>query len=194
MKKCLPTVGQLSIICLVFALGLAGWAKPAWTFHKERKIVKQVVDIHKEIGHHLEEGKLDWHHLGEELTVIAKPVRDLGHHDKVDLFKPLEDAVRNQDQAALEKAFQKIFMYLVRENLHRSEDSAGNLEKTMTGFIQNARMAYGPLAEKPGSADNHVDRIFQEMEMIAKEAGTLKARLLEKNKELEAELDEPHGH
>jgi hypothetical protein len=194
MIKYLPNIGQLATICLVFALVYAGWAKPAWSFHKEQKIVKQVVGIHKEIEHHLEEGKLDWHHLGEELEVIAKPVRDLGHHDKVDLYKPLEEAVRGQDQAALEKAFQKIFIYLVRENLHRSEDSAGNLEKTMMGFIQNARMAYGPLAEKPGSGDNHVDRIFQEMEMIAKEAGALKAKLAEKEKELEAELGETHGH
>jgi hypothetical protein len=194
MRKYLPSVRRLAIICFVFALALAGWAKPALSFHKERKIVKQVVDIHKEIQNHLDEGKLDWHHLGEELIVIAKPVRDLGHHDKVDLFKPLEDAVRSEDEAALEKAFQKIFFYLMRENLHRSEDSAGNLEKTMTGFIMNARMAYGSLVDKPGSANKQVDRIFQEMEMIAKEAGTMKARMLEKTKELEAQLSGNLGH
>lgn len=194
MRKYLPTVGRPAMICLASALLLAGWAKPAWTFHKERKIVEQVVSIHQEIGQHLDEGKLDWHHLGEELTVIAKPVRDLGHHDKVDLFKPLEDSVRNQDLAALEKAFEKISFYLVLENLHRSEDSAGNLEKTMAGFIMNARKAYGSLALKPPAADEQVARIFQEMEMIAQEAGTMKAKLVEKNKELEAQLKRSLGH
>ena len=194
MRKYLPTIGRLAILGFASALLLAGWAQPAWTFHKERKTVEKIAAIHKEIRHHLEEGKLDWHHLGEELTEIAKPVRDLGHHDKVDLFKPLEDSVRSQDPAALEKAFAKIFSYFVRENLHRSEDSAGKLEKTLVGFIGNARIAYSSLADKPGSSAKHVDRIFQEMETIAREARALKVKLSEKNKELEAELGETDGH
>lgn len=194
MRRSLPIFGRLAIVGFVSTLLLGSGAKPSWSFHKERKVVEQVVSIHKEIGHHMEEGKLDWHHLGDELKVIAKPIRDLGHHDKVDLYKPLEDAVRIQDQAALEKAFQNIFLYLTLENIHRSEDSAGNLEKTMMGFIKNAQMAYGPLANTPGPEETHVDRIFQEMEMIAREARTLKAKLVEKKKELEAELTEPHGH
>ncbi len=188
MRKYLLAIGRMALLSLAFALLFATWAKPAWAFHKERKTVEKIVSIHKEIEHHLDEGKLDWHHLGEEFTEIAKPVRDLGHHDKVNLFKLLEDAVRNQDPSALEKTFQKISFYLVRENLHRSEDSAGKLEKTVIGFIDNARMAYGSLAGKSQSMDKSVDQIFKEMKMIAREAQTLKAKLAEKKKELETQL------
>ncbi|HEA66676.1 MAG TPA: hypothetical protein ENI07_07640 [Desulfobacterales bacterium] len=188
MRKYLLAIGRMALLSLAFALLFTGWAKPAWAFHKERKTVEKIVSIHKEIEHHLDEGKLDWHHLGEEFTEIAKPVRDLGHHDKVNLFKLLEDAVRNQDPSALEKTFQKISFYLVRENLHRSEDSVGKLEKTVIGFIDNARMAYGSLAGKSQSVDKSVDQIFQEMKMIAREAQTLKAKLAEKKKELETQL------
>lgn len=185
MRKYLFAISRMALLSLAFALLFATWAKPAWAFHKEKKTVEKIVSIHKEIEHHLDEGKLDWHHLGEELEEIAKPVSDLGHHDKVNLFKLLEDAVRSQDPSALEKVFQKIFIYLVRENLHRSEDSAGKLEKTVIGFIDNARMAYVPLTGKSKSVDKEVNRIFQEMKMIAREARTLEAKLAEKKKELE---------
>ncbi len=45
------------------------------------------------------------------------------------------------------------------ENLHLSEDNAGKLEKTLTGYIENARIAYGPLAAKLDSADDRVKKI-----------------------------------
>ena len=194
MRKYLPTIKQLAIFGFAATLLLVGWVKPGWTFHKERKTVEKIAAMQKEILHHLEEGKLDWHHLEEELTDIAKPVRELGHHDKVDLFKPLEDSVHSQDKGALEKAFEKILSYLISENLHRSEDSAGNLEKTLVGFIENARMAYGSLAHKPQAADKQVDRIFKEMKMIARQAQALKAKLAEKKKELDAQIGGTHGH
>ncbi len=188
--KRFTTLGQLAILSLVSMLLVAGWAKPGLTFHKERKTVQQLVSAHKEIHHHMEEGKLDWHHLEEELKPLAGPIRDLGHHDNVDLYEPLVNSVRRQDQSGLEAAFEKIFFYLVRENLHRSEDSAGKVEKTIKGFVENARMAYGQLADISGSKDERVDHMFREMETIAGEAQALKAKLLAKNKELEALLSE----
>jgi hypothetical protein len=142
----------------------------------------------------MEEGKLDWHHLEEELKPLAEPIRDLGHHDNVDLYEPLINSARRQDQSGLEAAFEKIFFYLVRENLHRSEDSAGKVEKTIKGFVENARMAYGQLADISGSKDERVDHMFREMEMIAGEVQALKAKLLAKNKELEALLSEALKH
>lgn len=193
MRKYLFAINKIALLSLAFALLFTAWAQPVRAFHKERKTVQKIVSIHKEIGHHMEEGQLDWHHLGEEFTEIAKPVRDLGHHDKVNLFKLLEDAVAGQDPLALEKVFRKIFSYLLQENLHRSEDSTGKLEKTVIGFIDNARMAYGPLAGKSESADKEVNRIFQEMKMIAQEARALQTQLAEKKKELAPYLKESQG-
>ncbi|NIM44380.1 MAG: hypothetical protein GTO54_01910, partial [Nitrososphaeria archaeon] len=154
----------------------------------------KVVATYKELQHHLEEGKLDWHHLGEELKDIAKPIRDLSHHDNMDLYKPLEDAVNRQDQAGLEKAFKNIFNHLVRENLHRTEDTAGDLEKNVKGFIENARMAYSPLAGEHDSADKQVEQIFKEMEATASEARALKTKLEAQKKELETLLGKAPGH
>lgn len=193
MRKYIFAISKMALLSLAFALLFTAWAKPVRAFHKERKTVQKIVSIHKEIGHHMEKGQLDWHHLGEEFAEIAKPVRDLGHHDKVNLFKLLEDAVAGQDPSALEKVFRKIFSYLLQENLHRSEDSTGKLEKTVIGFIDNAQMAYGPLAGKSESADKEVNRIFQEMKMIAQEARALQTRLAEKKKELAPYLKESQG-
>jgi hypothetical protein len=155
--------------------------------------VSKIVGTYKEIQEHSKEGKLDWHHLDEELKGIAKPIRALGHHENVDLFKPLEDSVQRQDQAGLDQAFKKIFFYLVRENIHRTEDSAGDIEKNLKGFIENARMAYGPLVGEHGSADKQVEQIFKEMEATAREARALKAKLEAQKKELEARLGQAPG-
>ncbi|MHC4459511.1 MAG: hypothetical protein ACYS0I_20915 [Planctomycetota bacterium] len=194
MMKQFLTAGRLVILGLACALSFAVATVPAWGYHKEQKTVKQVVSVYTEIHHHMQKGGLDWHHLGEELAGIAKPIRALGHHDNVDLFKPLEDSIRRQDKEALEEAFHKIFIYLIRENLHLSEDNAGKLEKTLTGYIENARIAYGPLAAKPDSADDRVKKILKEMDAIAQESRALKAKLAEKKKELEAQLGKMQGH
>ncbi len=194
MRKRFTTLGHLAILGLGSVLLIAGWAKPGFPFHKERKTVQKLVAAYKEIHHHMEEGKLDWHHLEEELRPFAEPIRELGHHDNVDLFKPLVNSVRRQDQSGLEAAFEKIFFYLVRENLHRSADSAGKVENTVKGFIENARMAYGQLADIPGSTDEKVDHIFREMETTAREAQALKAKLAAKNTELKALLSEALKH
>jgi hypothetical protein len=61
-------------------------------------------------------------------------------------------------------------------------------------YIENARIAYGPLAAKPESADDRVKKILKEMSAIAQESRVLKAKLAEKKKELEAQLGKTHGH
>ncbi len=55
-------------------------------------------------------------------------------------------------------------------------------------------MAYGQLADIPGSTDEKVDHMFREMETTAREAQALKAKLAAKNLELKALLNEALKH